>query len=346
MSRFQPVGEDMIRSVQTDPKILPTDILISLRNLYSKSGMYKDRISELDVLLKSRFRIQGTSYNFADEAGLWWLLSSNDSTVMRTILSVVNDPRWKEDLPRLIRGAIARQSKGHWDITPANALGILAFQAYSKRFERDSVEGNTTVALENDSNTLEWKNKKDPPTISIPMPKNTQNLKFVQNGNGKPYVLVHTKAALPLKEKLESGMRIEKEILDESGGRKSSFKEGDLVRVRLKIHTEATLSWVALKDPIPAGANILGGGLGNDSRSGAELAKDDNWWSSPTFVERKWEGYTAYFEYLPGGSVTLEYVYRINHTGTFVLPPTRIEAMYLPDQFAELPNPDQTVTKD
>ncbi|MBF3336629.1 hypothetical protein, partial [Leptospira interrogans] len=119
ISRFQPIGDDVIRSVRTDPKILPTDILISLRNIYSKSGIYKDQISRLDAVLKSRFRIQGTAYNFVDESSLWWLLSSNDSTVMKMILSVVKDPSWKEDLPRLVRGAITRQSKGHWDITPA-----------------------------------------------------------------------------------------------------------------------------------------------------------------------------------------------------------------------------------
>lgn len=76
------------------------------------------------------------------------------------------------------------------------------------------------------------------------------------------------------------------------------------------------------------------------------MAKEENGWSSPTFIERKWEGYIAYFEYLPAGSATLEYVYRINQTGKFILPPTRVEAMYLPDQFAELPNPDQTITKE
>ncbi|EMP09277.1 hypothetical protein LEP1GSC124_0390 [Leptospira interrogans serovar Pyrogenes str. 200701872] len=44
--------------------------------------------------------------------------------------------------------------------------------------------------------------------------------------------------------------------------------------------------------------------------------------------------------------MTLEYVYRINQTGKFILPPTRVEAMYLPDQFAELPNSDQMITKE
>ncbi|TGK13359.1 peptidase inhibitor [Leptospira stimsonii] len=346
ISRFSALSDESIRAVQTDPKILPSDILISLRNIYSRSNTFKNQIPAIDILLKSRFRIQGTSYNFVDESSLWWLLSSNDSTVMRTILSVVKDPAWKEDLPRMIRGAITRQKKGSWDITTANALGILAFQSYSKQFERDSVDGTTTISLENQSNTLEWKNKKDPSTLSLPMPKTTQNLEFVQNGNGKPYAVIHTKAALPLKEKLESGMRLEKEILDESGSKKSSFKDGDLVRVRLKIYAESTLSWVAIKDPIPAGASILGSGLGNDSRSGSEVAIEGDWWSSPTFVERKWEGYTAYFEYLPAGSVTLEYVYRINQSGKFVLPSTRVEAMYLPDQFAEVPNADQTVQKD
>ncbi|EKQ81828.1 MG2 domain-containing protein [Leptospira kirschneri] len=346
ISRFQTVGDDTIRTIQVDPKILPTDVLISLRNIYSKSRIYKNQIPQLDILLKSRFRIQGTSYNFVDETSLWWLLSSNDSTVMKTILSVVKDPSWKEDLPRLIRGAISRQSKGHWDITTANALGILAFQSYSKQFEKDTVEGTTVITLENHSNTLEWKNQKEPTKLKLPMPHNAQNLEFVQNGSGKPYAVIHTKAALPLKEKLESGMRLEKEILDESGNKKTRFQEGDMVRVRLKIYTESDLSWIALKDPIPAGASILGSGLGNDSRSESELAKEENWWSSPTFIERKWEGYIAYFEYLPSGSVTLEYVYRINQTGKFILPPTRVEAMYLPDQFAELPNPDQMITKE
>ncbi|MDV6235058.1 MG2 domain-containing protein [Leptospira ellisii] len=346
LSRFAPIGDDIVRSIQTDPKILPTEILVSLRNVYSRSNSFKNQIPALDVLLRSRFRIQGTSYNFADESSLWWLLSSNDSSVMRVILSVLKDPSWKEDLPRMIRGTIARQSKGHWDITTANALGILAFQNYSKVFEKDTVDGNTKVSMENQSNTLEWKNQKEPAPISMQMPRSTQNLEFVQNGNGKPYAVIHTKAALPLKEKLESGMRIDKEILSESGGRKSSFKEGDIVRVRITLKTESDLSWIAVRDPIPAGASILGSGLGNDSRSGSELAKDDNWWSSPTFVERKWEGYTAYFEFLPAGTATLEYVYRINNSGKFILPPTRAEAMYLPDQFAESPNQDQTVSKE
>ncbi|PKA02951.1 alpha-2-macroglobulin family protein, partial [Leptospira ellisii] len=261
LSRFAPIGDDIVRSIQTDPKILPTEILVSLRNVYSRSNSFKNQIPALDVLLRSRFRIQGTSYNFADESSLWWLLSSNDSSVMRVILSVLKDPSWKEDLPRMIRGTIARQSKGHWDITTANALGILAFQNYSKVFEKDTVDGNTKVSMENQSNTLEWKNQKEPAPISMQMPRSTQNLEFVQNGNGKPYAVIHTKAALPLKEKLESGMRIDKEILSESGGRKSSFKEGDIVRVRITLKTESDLSWIAVRDPIPAGASILGSGL-------------------------------------------------------------------------------------
>jgi len=34
---------------------------------------------------------------------------------------------------------------------------------------------------------------------------------------------------------------------------------------------------------------------------------------------------------------------RLNNPGTFQLPPTRVEAMYAPEMFGEIPNADVTV---
>ena len=38
------------------------------------------------------------------------------------------------------------------------------------------------------------------------------------------------------------------------------------------------------------------------------------------------------------GSLILEYTMRLNQSGRFNLPPTRVEALYAPEMFGELPN--------
>jgi uncharacterized protein YfaS (alpha-2-macroglobulin family) len=41
---------------------------------------------------------------------------------------------------------------------------------------------------------------------------------------------------------------------------------------------------------------------------------------------------------LPKGRFTVDYTLRLNNAGDFALPPTRVEAMYAPDVFGEVPN--------
>ena len=58
----------------------------------------------------------------------------------------------------------------------------------------------------------------------------------------------------------------------------------------------------------------------------------------PTFEERTFEAYRAYFANLEKGSGELEYTVRLNTAGEFVLPEVRVEALYSPDMFGALPN--------
>ena len=41
---------------------------------------------------------------------------------------------------------------------------------------------------------------------------------------------------------------------------------------------------------------------------------------------------------MPKGKFSLEYTVRLNNDGAFQLPTTRVEAMYAPEMFGELPN--------
>jgi uncharacterized protein YfaS (alpha-2-macroglobulin family) len=50
------------------------------------------------------------------------------------------------------------------------------------------------------------------------------------------------------------------------------------------------------------------------------------------------EAFRAYYRFVPKGGWSVEYTLRLNNAGAFQLPPTRVEAMYSPEMFGELPN--------
>jgi uncharacterized protein YfaS (alpha-2-macroglobulin family) len=95
------------------------------------------------------------------------------------------------------------------------------------------------------------------------------------------------------------------------------------------------MTWVVINDPIPAGSSILSGGLRSPISATMSEKNSD---ISSTFEERSFDSYKQYYEYFPEGEFTLEYTIRLNQTGSFEMPQTRIEAMYSPDMYGEFPN--------
>lgn len=84
------------------------------------------------------------------------------------------------------------------------------------------------------------------------------------------------------------------------------------------------MTWVVIDDPVPAGATVLGSGLGRDSaiasREVQAAARDTR--VRPAFVERGQAAARAYFDFLPAGRHEWQYVMRLNQTGVFRLPPS------------------------
>jgi uncharacterized protein YfaS (alpha-2-macroglobulin family) len=118
---------------------------------------------------------------------------------------------------------------------------------------------------------------------------------------------------------------------------KSKWSRGDVLRVRVEIDAQSDMTWVVLSDPVPGGATLLGSGLGRDSTIATSTEKQSST-VQPVFEERSFEAFRSYYEYLPRGKHVVEYTVRLNNPGQFALPPTRVEAMYSPETFGELPN--------
>ena len=144
-------------------------------------------------------------------------------------------------------------------------------------------------------------------------------------------------AAVELKAPFAAGYQVKKTVVPVEQAVPGRYSRGDVLRVALEVNAASDMTWVVLSDPIPGGATILGGGLGRDSQIATRNERRaGNAW--PAFEERSFEVFRAYYEYVPKGTFKVEYTVRLNNVGDFALPPTRVEAMYAPEMFGELPN--------
>ena len=66
------------------------------------------------------------------------------------------------------------------------------------------------------------------------------------------------------------------------------------------IEADRDMTWVVVNDPIPAGASHLGTGLGRDSQLAVQ-GEERQARARPAFEERAFDGFRAYYEFVPKG---------------------------------------------
>lgn len=342
LSRWGQAEPQLLSSITLEPNLWPTSAIIDWFNILQRMANIPkrdDQLQEAEQILNSRLNFQGTVMSFSTERSdfLWWLMVSNDSNAVRAVLSLMNSPSWKEDLPRLIRGALGRQKRGHWDTTVANAWGVLAMEKFSRAFENVPVTGASLAKLGGHTQSVDWGAAPKGKTLKFEWPLGRSELSISPATTGKPWATIQSLAAIPLKEPFSTGYRLKKTYTPIDQKVKGAWSQGDLVRVRLELEAQSDMTWVVVGDPIPAGSSILGTGLGRDSMM-ATRGEERKGWVWPAFEERSLQAFRAYYEYVPKGQWTVEYTIRLNNGGVFNLPPTRIEAMYSPEMFGEIPN--------
>ncbi len=346
LSRYGKAHWRHLHSIAIEPNLWPTSAVIDWLNVLIRiKGIpeRKKKLEEAEQILKSRLNFQGTTLGFSTEKTdeLWWLMCSVDVNAVRMLLSVLEFDSWREDMPRLLKGAMGRQRRGRWSTTVANAWGVLALEKFSEKFEAEPVEGISTAVLKEKKKGLDWVEFPEGQSIMFPWPEEEEKLNVSHDGGGRPWVVVQSLAAIPLTESFSSGYTFTKAYLPVERQEAGRWSRGDVVRVRIEIEAQADRTWVVVSDPIPAGATIIGTGLGRDSRllTRGEKSPGWRWWGVwPAFKERSFEAFRAYYEYVPKGEWTVEYTMRLNTEGIFKLPETRVEALYSPEMFGEVPN--------
>jgi hypothetical protein len=373
LSRYGKAQPKMLGSITIAPNQWPTHAVIDWFNILKRMADVPERdkrLAEATQILRSRISYQGTRMVFSSERDdyWWWLMQNGDVNSARLILAVMDDPAWKDDMGRLANGFISRQQGGAWHTTTANLWGGMALEKFSAKFEATPVTGTTSASMGGASAAVTWSKVERIKTTDATgaanqrtwfgapaAPGNLRNnsmflpwskagrdtLAVTQQGTGKPWLTLQSVAAVELKAPFNAGYQIKKTITPVEQANKSlpagSYSRGDVLRITLEVNASADMSWVVISDPVPAGATILGSGLGRDSEIATQGEKNQGaGWAA--FEERSFEAFRSYYQYLPKGVVKMEYTVRLNNVGAFSLPPSRVEAMYAPEMFGEFPN--------
>ena len=374
LSRYGKAQGRMLASITIAPNQWPTHAVIDWVNVLHRVQDVPERgqrLAEALQILRARLSYQGSKLVFSTEQDdyWWWLMQNGDVNTARLMLAVMDDPAWQGDMGRLANGFIARQQGGAWHSTTANLWGGLALEKFSAKFEATPVSGTTRAALGTASARVDWSKVErvkaqdasgaahqttwfGAPAAPGMLRGNDmflpwgaagakEALTVTQQGPGKPWLTLQSVAAVPLKAAFNAGYAIQKTVTPIEQANKAlpagQYTRGDVLRVTLEVTASADMTWVAITDPIPAGATILGSGLGRDSELATQGEKRSGagW---PAFEERSFESFRSYYEYLPKGTVKMEYTVRLNNAGDFALPPSRVQALYAPEMFGATPN--------
>ncbi|QWR76170.1 alpha-2-macroglobulin family protein [Candidatus Magnetomonas plexicatena] len=348
ISSYASVKADYLKPITIEPNLWPTSALLDWINILRREHSLANRdtlLKEAKTILRSRMNIVGTFMGLSKDANqnLFWLMSSPDTNTVKALLTVLPFDDWKEDVVRIANGTVQSLKHGHWSTTVANAWGVVAMDKFSAKFENTKVTGITSAALGDKSKKLDFNKTPKGGTLSFGWQETNTGkgnmLSVVHNGNGAPWVTVSSLAAIALKEPVSTGYRIKKTVEPVQQKTQGKWTKGDVASVTLEIDAQSDMTWVAVADPIPAGSSILGSGL---KRSSAMLSSANNvttlGYADEVYRENSFEGLKAYYRYVPKSKFSVSYTVRFNNEGTFMLPESRVEALYAPEMFGEIPN--------
>lgn len=248
-----------------------------------------------------------------------WFYSDETMETSKLLLGV-SMIRGDANLARALAVGMVNVSSNKWYNAVTLARVSEGLRQFGMGYESEGVTGSALLSVpeENKSVTVEFSQKATGGLVTEwKAPKATVNVTYA--GPGKPWVSLQTLTAIPITQPRGQGMSIEKTIknITRDGGNQA----GDIIEVSLLIKSATFVSHVAMIDPIPAGSNIVGEAYGSYSSG-----------------QKAYAGYKLYFAAVSEGATEVKYQYQLNNPGTFKLPPTRAEGLFMPSVFAEAPN--------
>lgn len=254
-------------------------------------------------------------------------------------------------IPRVVTGLLAHRSAGRWRNTQENVFALLALNRYFRTYEKLEPDFLARLWLGDDYAGEHAFRGRSTESHSVRIPtrevaaRDGRSLVIAKEGSGRLYyraglsyaprssVVAAADRGFVVERAYEGADDPTDVVRNDDGS--WNIRLGSRVRVRLHLLNEARRYQVALVDPLPAGLEPLG----PESRFGVALDDeyDDwrHWWRTEWFDHQnvRDERIEAFASLLWPGDHVYEYLTRATTPGTFVVPPTKAEEMYMPETF-------------
>jgi hypothetical protein len=180
-------------------------------------------------------------------------MDSADANAARLILAVLDDPAWKDDLPRLVVGSLARQQARRVADDHGQPVGLAG--AGQVLGEVRVGEGRRAAAWPRRVARRRPSTGRRRPTAAscaTALARQAGHADVTHEGTGKPWLTVQSLAAIPLKAPLRAGYAITRSISAVEQKDKARWSRGDVMRVRLEVDAQSDMTWVVSATRCPA----------------------------------------------------------------------------------------------
>ena len=338
----------------------------ALLHAMAKAEMSPPQVKTLAREIESRLRV-GPNEVVVDESDserYGSVLESNTRTLAMVLRAFVAEGPHHPLAARIARSLLSLRKNGGWRTTQEDGWALLALGDYKKTEE--SKNGDVTgEAFLRGSSVLEQQfvaGATQEAHLFIPAARLASDtggtLAFQATGAGKLFYsasLKYATTALPTKPQ-DEGLFVNKYVrgiaptaLTETLATipkqsADTVTAGDLVLVDLLFESAEPRDFVVLDDPLPAGLEALDFDLDTTSQA-KEQATDapldpkkavwlgTTYRKAPSRRQVKDDRVTTFFQHIEPGMYRVSYLARATSIGSFVSPPTRIEAMYAPEVY-------------
>lgn len=283
----------------------------------------------------------------------WW---ESDSSRLAKILDLLTDINAGDNMvDRLIFALLKEESKGFWKNTSSTAAVLEAMANYIKRRDlaKTDLEGK---AFLNKTELMAQKFKgvaAKPETLNLPfddafissLPRDKElPIAFEKRGTGRLFYTVEMKYALPdeAQTRRDEGIKLDYKIVESEGGEQVNkipddlsvveLESSKLYKATIKVSSARNRDYLALRCPIPSGAEILDSTFVT-SGAAAEIKTSGDWrhWISNKNVRDNeiqffWDSFKT-------GECEITFTFRASRRGVYPTPPAQAECMYEPEVF-------------
>nr|MBA3469605.1 alpha-2-macroglobulin [Herpetosiphonaceae bacterium] len=336
------------------------------------------RIKTLLSDLNNAAIISANGAHWEEDEYDWWSMNTDTRSTAIILAALVQLDPANQLNPNIVRWLMVARKDGIWETTQESAWSIMALTDWMVHTGELKADYDYAAWLndgEQAAGHIDQASVDQPITLSIDVARllrDQGNRLTIGRGEGagRLYYSAYLRAFLPVEtiKALDRGVIVERRYtlascLDGLACPPvSTVKLGDVVRVDLSIVAPHDLYYLALEDPLPAGAELIDTGLATTSLleqspsldrqrpglGGAESITRDwywGWWNWYSRSELRDEKVALFADYLPKGSYLYSYTMRATTTGQFHVIPTTAGETYFPEVYGRGDGQLLTITR-